>query len=104
MRYRVVIPPVVEEQIRAQLLYIAEDSIDHALAWEDRLRNAIQSIGRLPGGHAVDEAASQRVGETVHKMVFEKTYLIHYRVKANAAMIEIVNFRHGARLPRNREP
>lgn len=103
-RYGVVIPPIVQEQIRAQVLHIAQDSIDNALAWEDRLRSAIQSLGRLPGRHPVDEAASDRLGQTVHRLVFEQTYLVHYLVNDELAAIEIVNFRHGARLPRVGEP
>jgi len=102
-RLKVVIPPSVQEQIRDQLLYIAEDSIDNALAWEDRLRASINGIGNMHG-HAIDEAASARLGETIRKCVFEKTYLIHYRVNTAAGTVEIVNFRHGSRLPRTAEP
>jgi hypothetical protein len=32
-RFKVIIPPFVQEQIRAQVLYIAQDSIDNALEW-----------------------------------------------------------------------
>ena len=103
-QFRVIIPPVVQEQIRAEVLYIAADSVDVALAWEDRLRSAINAIGDLPGSHAVDQDAATRIGLTVHKMVFERTYLIHYLVNQDAATVEIVNFRHGARLPRKEEP
>ncbi len=99
-----IIPPVVQEQLRAQVLYIARDSIDNAIAWEERLRSAIKGIGELGGGHAIDEDAGERIGITVHKMVFERAYLIHYLVKEDAAIVEIVNFRHGARLPGRGEP
>jgi plasmid stabilization system protein ParE len=102
-RLQVNIPPFVQEQIRAQVLYIAHDSIDVALAWEDLLRTAINAIGNVPG-HAVDEDASARLGETIRKTVFEGTYLIHYRVNDATDTIEIVNFRHGTRLPRRGEP
>ena len=83
-RYRVIIPLVVQEKIREQVLYIAQDSINNALAWEDRLRKAMQAIGELPGAHAIDEAASQRLGQSIHKLVFERTYLIHYIVNAES--------------------
>jgi plasmid stabilization system protein ParE len=99
---RVIIPPEVREQIREQLEFIALDSVDNALAWEDRLIAAINALSSTPG-HAVDRDASDRVGQTVRKLVFEKTYLIHYRVKENIS-VEIVNFRHGSRLPRRNEP
>lgn len=103
-RYRVVIPKIVEEQLRAQVMHIARDSVDNALAWEERLRAAIEGIGQLAGGHAVDEDASERIGLTVHKMVHERTYLVHYLVKDDAGVVEIINFRHGARLPGRGEP
>ena len=92
-----IIPPIVQEQIRDQIRYIAQDSIHNALAWEDRLRRAIE-IGDMPG-HAIDEDASDRLGFTIRKCVFEKTYLIHYRLSAALTDVEIVNFRHGIRLP-----
>jgi plasmid stabilization system protein ParE len=102
-RMKVSIPPEVQKQILEQVLYIATDSIKNALAWEDRVRATINSIGELPP-HAVDEDASRRVGETIRKVVFEKTYLIHYRINDATDTVEIVNFRHGARLPGRREP
>lgn len=103
-KYHVIIPPVVQQQIRSQVLYIARDSIDNALAWEDRLRAEISRIGSVPTGYAVDEAASARLGEEVRKLVFEQTYLIHYRVNPKRHVVELLNFRHGARLPRCGEP
>jgi plasmid stabilization system protein ParE len=102
-RFQVIIPPFVQEQIRAQVLYIANDSIDNALEWEDRLRAAINGIGSMRG-HAIDEAASGRLSVKIRKLVFEGTYLIHYRVNELTETIEIVNFRHGARVPRRGEP
>jgi plasmid stabilization system protein ParE len=101
-RLPVIIPPDVKQQIREQMLYIAQDSIDNALRWEDRLLTAINAIGDMPG-HAVDDDASGRLGQNLRKLVFEGTYLIHYRVK-EATSAEIVNFRHGSRLPRIGEP
>ena len=103
-QYRVIISPDVEEQIRAQVLYIARDSIDNALPREDRLRAGILHLGSLPTGFAIDEAASARLGQEVRKLVFDKTYLIFYRVNAKGHTIDLLNFRHGARLPRPGEP
>ena len=55
-------------------------------------------------GHVVDEDASDRLGYTVRKKVFEGTYLIHYQVNEESGTAGIVNFRHGARLPVQDEP
>jgi plasmid stabilization system protein ParE len=80
------------------VLYIAQDSIDNALAWEDRLRAVIEGLGDFHG-HAIDDDASKELGYPVHKLVYEGTYLIHYRVDDAAHEVRVVRFRHGARVP-----
>src|SRR5262249_22601396 len=102
-QFRVKITQLAEEQIRGQVIYIAQDSIDNALRWEDRLRQAIHEIGAMPG-HAIDEDASARVGEPVRKFVFERTYLIHYTVNVDEAIVELIIFPPGTHLPRFDEP
>jgi plasmid stabilization system protein ParE len=103
-KYLVRIPPVVQDQIRSQVLYIARNSIKNALVWEDRLRAAINNVATLPTRNAVDSAASHRVGQPVRKMVFEKTDLVFYRIREANREVDILNFRHGARLPQSDEP
>lgn len=98
-RYQIHIPSDVERAIVAQVMYIAEDSIDRALAWEDRLRDAIREIGIFPRKFVVDEEVSGRYGDEVRKMVFERTYLIFYWIDESARRIDILHFRHGAQLP-----
>ncbi len=102
-RLPVHVPRSVQEQILEQVLFIAEDSIDNALAWEQRLLSALNALGDMHG-HAIDEGASERLGQTLRKVVFERTYLIHYRVDDAAGTVVVVNFRHGARLPTPHEP
>jgi plasmid stabilization system protein ParE len=102
-RRAILVPPFVEDLITEQVLYIAERSVDEALAWEARLRRAIESLGDIVT-FAVDPDASARLGHPVHKFVFERTYLIHYRIDAAANCVRLMGFRHGARLPRHGEP
>ena len=102
-RWLVDVPPLVENLITAQVLYIAEDSIENALAWEARLDAAVHSLADMPG-LAIDEDASERLGLTIHKLVFEGTYLIHYWLDEAALVVRVIGFRHGARLPRRGEP
>lgn len=102
-QYRVVISPHVYAKIMAQLDYIAEDSLTNAVAWHDRLLNAIEALGEH-AGFTVDEEASERVGHEVRRMVFERTYLVFYRVDEVRSVVEVENFRHGMRLPREGEP
>ena len=103
MPFTVIISPAVQELMLDQSVYIARDSMINALAWERRLRAAIDTLGETHG-HAVDEEASARSGRPVRKLVFERTYLIFYRVDEVKARIDVVNFRHGARVPRGNEP
>ena len=93
----------MRDQITEQVFLIARDSIDNALAWESRLRTTIEEIGEIPS-QAVDEDASDRLGYTVRKAVFEGTYLIHYWLDESAGVVRVINFRHGARLPQRGEP
>ena len=88
-------------QLDELVLYIAKDSFPNALAWEARITATLHALEDMHG-HAIDEDASDRVHQQVRKTVFERTYLIHYRVTETT--VEIVNIRHGARLPREGEP
>jgi plasmid stabilization system protein ParE len=100
---RVIIPDAVQDQITAQVMHIAADSIDNALAWEHRVDPAILGLAEF-AGYAVDADASERLGQPLRRLVFEGTYLIHFRVDTKERIVEIVNFRHGARLPSPDEP
>ena len=102
-RLKVHVSDEVKLQITEQVVFITDDSIANALAWEGRLLDSLNRLSTFHG-HAVDDEASFRLGRTVRKMVFERTYLIHYQVNKSAGMVEIINFRHGARLPRTGEP
>jgi plasmid stabilization system protein ParE len=93
----------VWELIAAQVLHIAADSVDNALAWESRLDTAIFNLSDTHG-HAVDEGASKRLGVEVRKFVFERTYLVHYTLDKPACIVRVIGFRHGARLPNPHEP
>ena len=93
-RYRLVVAPIVHEQIREQVLFIAQHSIENALAWEDRLEQAIKGLTSVTGD-AIDEEASDRLGFTLHRLVFGSSYLIHYTIDEPAGVVRVVNFRHG---------
>lgn len=100
----VIISQLAKDQICNHVDFIAVDSMTHAIAWESRLMKSIREIGTMAGSHAMDEDASERIGSRVHKVVFEGTYLIHYVFDREAKAVYIINFRHGARLPRKNEP
>jgi plasmid stabilization system protein ParE len=101
-RVPVLILPVVRAQIEAQVIYIAAHSVTNALAWEDRLPSAIDRIGDTKG-YRVNQQLTDGAGETIRTYVFERTYLIHYRVVRDE-LIEGISFRHGARLSDGKTP
>ena len=101
--WSVSVSPSVWVAIREQVNHIAKDSLRNALAWEARLDRAIFGLAGPPIS-AVDSAATDRVGTTIHRFVFERTYLIFYELDHAAAVVYVVGFRHGARQPGPGEP
>jgi plasmid stabilization system protein ParE len=101
--WTVIVAENVQRQIDEHVFRIAIHSINNALAWEARVRTAVAGLADVPG-YAVDEDASDRVGYEVRKLVFERTYLIHFRRDESTRVIQVLNFRHGAREPRPGEP
>ena len=99
----VTISPNALAQVGSQVAFIAQDSPGNALSWEARLRRTIRDLGDRPF-HSPDRAATARVGFAVCKLLFERPYLVHYAIDAAAGTLVVINFRHGARLPRPGEP
>lgn len=95
MSFAVVLLPVVENQILDQALYIAEDSIDRALEWEQSLRERILSLGELPEAHPISEPESRAFGRDIRKTNFGD-YLIFYRVDEEQQAVYILTFMHRA--------
>jgi len=86
MRLQVQVTEAANSQILDQVLYIAADSISNALAWEARLRAALERLSDFHG-HVIDEEISRRLGYTAHKLVFERTYLVHYYIDEDAGFV-----------------
>ena len=97
-QYAVEVPPSVLDIIDELTLRIALDSVANAVAWEGRLREAMRRTGDMPHGYPVDEDVTADLKHEVRKVVFERTYLIFYRVHDDRETVEILNVRHGARL------
>ena len=53
--------------------------------------DTIRRLGSV-SGYAIDQDASERIGYVVHKLVFEGTCLIFYRVDESASEVRVVNF------------
>jgi plasmid stabilization system protein ParE len=94
----VVVTDSALREIKKQAAYIAKDSPDNAIEWNHRVRGAISRLADYYG-HAVDDAASKKMGFEIRKTVFEGTYLIYYPVDQDDATVRVLHFRHGARRP-----
>lgn len=102
-RLTVILSRAAKDQIDDQTLYIADRSLMNAIKWAKRVSRAVDGLGGH-WGHTVDEEASERCGFEVRRYAFEKNYLIFYSVNLQAGTIEVVGFRHGARMPGPGEP
>ncbi|MFK7789829.1 MAG: type II toxin-antitoxin system RelE/ParE family toxin [Phycisphaeraceae bacterium] len=95
MSYRVIVLPAVESQILDQALFIAEDSIDRAIDWEQALREHILSLGDLPKACPISEPESRAFGRDIRKTNFGD-YLLFYRVDDEHQSVYLLTFMHGA--------
>ncbi len=102
-RLAVDVPAQVKRQIVEIVSFIADDSVGNALAWEARLTAALDGLADQHGD-PIDEDATARYGRPIRKLVFERTYLVHYRVDVDTAVVYVMNVRHGMRLRRAGEP
>jgi plasmid stabilization system protein ParE len=86
------------EPIRAQIRYIAieKHAPDNASRWLVRLLDAINELELMPHRYGVDEGLTGAHGTDVHRMVFERTYLVFYAIDEKRGRVNVVSFRHGA--------
>ena len=97
-RYTTAWTEEAEASLQAQVHYIAVDqqSPRNAIRWLRRVRAAVASLEVMPTRHGVDDVQTAALGLPVHRLVFERTYLIFYVVDEAAQHVRVVIFRHGA--------
>lgn len=95
MSYRVVIPASVQNVILEHALFIAEDSIEHALQWEAELRDTILSLGEAPKAFRVDETLTARLGHEIRRRPLGN-YVIFYHLDHRKQTVVIEHFRHAS--------
>ena len=89
-----------EASLQAQFRHIAIDrkSPRNAIRWLRRVRAAVASLEVMPTRYGVDKLQTAALGVEVHRMVFERTYLIYYTVDDVNQRVTAVIFCHGAQL------
>jgi plasmid stabilization system protein ParE len=60
------------------------------------LLDEIDTLERMPDRYGLDEKQTQMHGADVHRMVFERKYLVFYTIDQEHSRVNIVSFRHGA--------
>jgi len=95
-RYAVRVSPVVENAILEQARFIAADKPSAAIAWLERLWDAMENLATLPERSPVSQPESEALGTDIRKLAFGD-YILFYCVDHDQAIVEIVRFRHSAR-------
>ncbi|HEY2589843.1 MAG TPA: type II toxin-antitoxin system RelE/ParE family toxin [Tepidisphaeraceae bacterium] len=87
--------------VEAQVRYIAveKQAPENASRWLNRLLAAIETLEQIPRRFIVDPYQTQMHGIEVHRMVFERTYLVFYTVNDEQRCVNVVSFRHGRQKP-----
>ena len=104
-RYTVHFTEEAWEAIRAQTRYIAieKHAPENASRWLARLLKAIDALELMPNRHAPDEDLTRSHGTNVHRMVFERMYLVFYTIDQERGRVNIVSFRNGAQESKRRQ-
>ena len=99
--YRVEFADEAWQAIEAQVRYIAvaKQAPENASRWVNRLMAAIDALEQIPRRFIVDPDQTRMHGIEVHRMVFERTYLVFYTVDDKRRRVNVVSFRHGAQEP-----
>ena len=63
----------------------------------------LEELKMWPRANPIDEAASARLGGEIRKRSLGN-YVANYRVNDDACVVEVIDFRHAARLPEPPEP
>jgi plasmid stabilization system protein ParE len=95
MSFDVVLSSEAKANIVAISDYIAQDSTENALRWEDRLRERLRSLGHSPTAHEVAYRA-EAVGREIRHTFFG-VYRVLYTI--SGTRVVVLTVRHGARQP-----
>ncbi len=96
MKYHVDIPPHVENQILDHALYIANDSIQRAIDWSNRIRQQIEALSDWPKAYGIDPVSYPHDDGPMRKRSLGN-YIVRYRVIDLERLVKVVDFRHAAR-------
>jgi plasmid stabilization system protein ParE len=96
--YKVEIADEAWRAIEAQVRYIAAEgqAPERAAKWADRLLAAVGMLERMPRRFVLDRDQTKILGVKVHRLVFERTYLVFYAVDDAQKRVNVLSFRHGA--------
>ena len=105
MTYKVVYAPDVIAAIEAQVGYLESESVstEHIHAWLKRLFEFTEGLYTMPKRHPVAVPESAEMKREIRRIVFGN-YLLFYHVDGDHGRVNVLRFRHAARIRPPGEP
>jgi len=99
MTYQVVHTPEVAARIAEQIAHLQRERVDVQTidAWLTGLLDQIASLNEWPHRSPIAQVESAARGIEIRKMNFGD-YVVFYRVDDSSQAVEVLSFRHSARL------
>ena len=91
MDYKVTLTEPARDDLRAIVVFIAQDSPERAGKFRDRFPAEAQSLARLP------PRGCRLKGHSTVRRILCGDYLILYRIHEARRVVEVLRFWHGAR-------
>ena len=102
MKFKVIVQPIAQRLIDDQVNFIAVEKAEPqgAALWLSRVNDAIASLEFMPTRCSI-APENRFTTETIYMLPVE-SHLILFSVDDDARTVNVVNFRAGRQLPRNR--
>lgn len=96
MKYRVVISPNAQEEIREAFAYISRGAPVNAARWIEGMYERIASLETMPERCELAREAEFVEGVAIRQMIF-KSHRIVFFIDEPSASVQVVSVRHAAR-------
>ena|ERR1044072_2962574 len=93
MDYKIIFSEPSIEDLKNIVLFIAQDNPQAAARFGSQLIESVRHLAAFP---RLGRVVPEKNDENIREIIF-KSYRIFYRVKDNAALVEIARFWHAAR-------
>ena len=95
-RYRVIVTPSAQDDIRKAHEWIAAENPDYACTWLDGLREKILGLGILPESHAL-APESDAFDRDIRQLLYGRGTPRRIFFAIEGAAVQVLHVRHGRR-------